>query len=231
MMRAAARSSLRQLDSLRERWELMDRTGIPHFDELDRIVTSDALLGPATEPAARAAQHRTPPLAGLDLLPSRFGPGCRTSIAGYWGAKPPADWPGEDDTTLRGIAIMPEGNALWEQAWLREAVQRLREGSTLLLSTGEARAYLAGNEAAYWVWRAGGTSCWPRVRWPALWQRLLWRVLPPNLPRDRELAAQLRAVGRTAAGGCGQEGAGSGRDIPRTVDKGGDEPVDGTAPT
>lgn len=51
-------------------------------------------------------------------------------------------------------------------------------------------AYLESDEAAYWVWLWGGTPYWRQVRWPALWKRLLWRVWPPALPRDRELAAQ-----------------------------------------
>ncbi len=68
----------------------------------------------------------------------------------------------------------------------------------LFLSPAEARAYLAGNEAAYWVWRDGGTSLSRFVRRAAPWQRLLWRVLPPALPRDRELAAHGSSVTRTS---------------------------------
>ncbi len=195
MMRVEARPTLRQLDALREHWEMMDRNGILRFGELDVLVASDALLDPAADPGA--AQHRDPPRAGLDLLPSRYGPGCQTSIKGYHGRTPPAGWPDPDDAELRGIAITPGGDAVWERPWLRDAMQGLRGQGMVLLSPAEAWVYLDSDEAAYWVWRWGGTPCWRQVRWPALWKRLLWRVWPPALPRDRELAT------RRMAGGAG----------------------------
>jgi len=134
MMRVEARPTLRQLDALRERWEMMDRNGIPRFGELDALVHSDALLDPA-DPGA--AGHRDPPLLGLDLLPSRYGPGCQTSIKGYRGPVPPAGWPDPDDAELRGIAIAPGGNTVWEQPWLRDAMQGLRGQGMVLLSPAE----------------------------------------------------------------------------------------------
>jgi len=188
MMRVEARPTLRQLDALRERWEMMDRNGIPRFGELDALVNSDALLDPAADP--ETAGHRNPPLAGLDMLPSRYGPGCQTSIKGYHGRTPPAGWPDPDDAELRGIAIALDGGAMWERPWLRDAMQGLRGQGMVFLSPAETWAYLESDEAAYWVWRWGGTPCWRQVRWPALWKRLLWRVWPPALPRDRELAAR-----------------------------------------
>ena len=191
MMRVEARPTLRQLDALRERWEMMDRNGIPRFDELDALVNSDALLDPADPDMAG---HRDPPLAGLDLLPSRHGPGCHTSIKGYHGRTPPAGWPDPDDAELRGIAIAPDGDAVWERPWLRDAMRGLRGQGMALLSPTEARAYLESDEAAYWVWRWGGTPCWRQVRHAALWERLMWRVWPPALPRDRALAAARRGA-------------------------------------
>ena len=187
MMRADARPTLRQLDGLRERWEMMDRNGIPRFGELDALVHSDALLDLAD---AEAAGHRDPPLAGLDLLPSRYGPGCQTSIKGYHGPVPPAGWPDPDDAELCGIAIALDGGAMWERPWLRDAMRALHGLGMVFLSPAEVWAYLESDEAAYWVWRWGGTPCWRQVRRPALWNRLLWRVWPPALPRDHELAAQ-----------------------------------------
>jgi len=80
---------------------------------------------------------------------------------------------------------------LAEQAWLRAVVRRLRGQ---FLSMAEAQAYLSSNEAAYWTWRAGGTPLSMFARRAAPWQRLLWRVLPPALPRDCELAAQRGAA-------------------------------------
>ena len=47
MMRVEARPTLRQLDALRERWEMIDRNGITRFEELDGLINSDALLDPA----------------------------------------------------------------------------------------------------------------------------------------------------------------------------------------
>ena len=191
MMRVEARPTLRQLDALRERWEMMDRNGIPRFGELDALVNSDALLDPV---APEAAEHRDPPLAGLDLLPSRYGPGCQTSIRGYHGRTPPAGWPDPDDAELCGIAVALDGDAMWERPWLRDAMRGLRGQSMVFLSPAETWAYLESDEAAYWVWRWGGTPCSRQVRWPALWERLLWRIWPPALPRDRELAAHRGAT-------------------------------------
>lgn len=188
MMRVEARPTLRQLDALRERWEMIDRNGIPRFEELDGLINSDALLDPADP---EAAGHRNPPLAGLDLLPSRYGPGCQSFIKGYHGPVPPADWPDPDDIMeLHGIAIAPHGDAVWERAWLRTAMHALRAQGMMFLSPAEARAYLDSDEAAYWVWFWGETSCWRQVRWPALWKRLLWCVWPPALPHNREPAAR-----------------------------------------
>ena len=115
MMRADARPTLQQISALRERWEMMDRNGIPRFGELDALVNSDALLDQA-DPGA--AGHRDPPLADLDLLPSRYGPGCQTSIKGYHGRTPPAGCPDPDDAELRGIATALDDGAMWEQPWL-----------------------------------------------------------------------------------------------------------------
>lgn len=61
---------------------MMDRNDSPRFNELEPLVHSDALLDPMD---SETAGHRDPPLAGLDLLPSRYGPGCQTSIEGYHG--------------------------------------------------------------------------------------------------------------------------------------------------
>lgn len=198
MMRIEARSTLWQLDALRERWEMMDHNGVPRFDELDTLVHSDVLVDPAD---LKAEQHRDPPLASLDLLPSRYGSGCHTSVKGYRGPVLPAGWPDPDDAELRGLAIGPEGGAVWERAWLRTAVHVLRTQGVVFLSLAEAQAYLDSDEAAYWVWRWGGTPCRGQVCWPALWKRLLWRVWPPALPRDRELAA---LVPRHRAGEAGR---------------------------
>ena len=68
---------------------------------------------------------------------------------------------------------------------------RLRARAAMIAS---AYTYLAGNEAAYWTWRAGGTPLSVFVRRSAPWQHLLWRVRPPALPRDRELAALRKGI-------------------------------------
>jgi len=183
VMRVEARPTLRQLDALRERWEMMDRNGIPRFGELDALVNSDALLDPAADP--EAAGHRDPPLLGLDLLPSRYGPGCQTSIKGYRGPIPPPGWPDPDDAELRGIAIAPGGDAVWEQPWLRDAMRGLRGQGVVLLSPAETWAYLESEEAAYWVWRWGGTPCWRQVRWPALEAPALARMAAGSAARPR----------------------------------------------
>lgn len=73
---------------------------------------------------------------------------------------------------------------------MRTVVRRLRAQGVLFLTLADARDYMASNEAAYWVWRDRRTALSRFVRRAVLWQRLLWRVLPLALPRDRELAAQ-----------------------------------------
>jgi len=65
---------------------------------------------------------------------------------------------------LHGIAIAPYGDAVWERAWLRTAMHALRAQGMVFLSPAEARAYLDGDEAAYWVWLWGETPFWPQVR-------------------------------------------------------------------
>jgi len=153
--------------------------------ELIELVNSDELLDTAGLDAG-VVRPREMPATGLTFLPSRHGSGYTATISGYWGQHEPDGWVPEGYGDLRGIAIEPDRDALAGQAWLRAVVRRLRGQGVLFLSMAKARAYLAGNEAAYWTWRAGGTPLSMFVRRAAPWQRLLWRVLP----RDRELAAR-----------------------------------------
>ena len=189
MMRADAFPGPGHLDKLRDCWASMDRSLLPHADELDELVQSDALLDTAGLDAG-VVRPRELPVAGVGFLPSRHGAGFTATITGYWGRHEPDGWVPEGSGGLRGIAVEPDREALWKHAWLRTAVRRLRGQDVLFLSPVEARAYLAGNEAAYWTWRAGAAPSSFFERRPARWQRLLWRVLPPRLPRDRELAAR-----------------------------------------
>lgn len=152
---------------------------------------------------AGVVRPREMPATGVAFLPSRHGSGYTATISGYWGQHEPAGWVAEGYGDPRGIAIEPDRDILAEQAWLRAVVRRLRGQGVLFMPIAEARAYLASNEAAYWVWRAGGTPPSVFARRAAPWQRLLWRVLPPALPRDRELTP---STGRSRMRGPVREG-------------------------
>jgi len=193
MMRADIHPGPGHLDRLRGCWDGMDRSLLPHVEELDRLVNSDELLDTDGLDAG-VVRPREVPVTGLTFLPSRHGSGCTATVSGYWGQHEPDGWVAEEYGDLRGIAIEPDREALAEHAWRRAVVRRLRGQGVLFLSMAEARAYLAGNEAAYWTWRAGGTPLSVFVRRSAPWQHLLWRVRPPALPRDRELAALRRGI-------------------------------------
>lgn len=193
MMRADTYPGPGALDDLRRCWNGVDRAILPRFEELDSLVNSDELLDTAGLDAG-VVRPRTPPATSLTFLPSRHGSGCEDTVTGYWGQHEPDGWIAADYGDLRGIAIEPDRDMLWQHAWLRTVVRRLRAQGVLFLTPVEARAYMASNEAAYWVWRDGGTALSHFVRRAAPWQRLLWRVLPPALPRDRELAAQRGAA-------------------------------------
>ncbi len=193
MMRADAYPGPGYLDRLRDCWAGMDRGLLPRVGELDGLVNSDELLDTAGLDAG-VVRPREMPATGLTFLPSRHGSGYEATVTGYWGQHEPDGWIAADYGDLRGIAIEPDRDMLWQHAWLRTVVRRLRAQGVLFLTPVEARAYMASNEAAYWVWRDGGTALSHFVRRAAPWQRLLWRVLPPALPRDRELAAQRGAA-------------------------------------
>jgi len=193
MMRADIHPGPGHLDRLRGCWDGMDRSLLPRVEELDRLVNSDELLDTDGLDAG-VVRPREIPVTGLTFLPSRHGSGYTATVSGYWGQHEPDGWVPEGYGDLCGIAIEPDRKALAEHAWLRAVVRRLRGQGVLFLFMAKARAYLAGNEAAYWTWRAGGTPLSMFVRRAAPWQHLLWRVRPPALPRDRELDALRRGT-------------------------------------
>lgn len=193
MMRADTYPGPGALDELRRCWNGVDRSLLPRLDELDALVNSDDLLDTAGLDAG-VIRPRTPPATSLAFLPSRHGSGCTVTITGYWGQHEPDGWIAADYADLRGIAIEPDRDMLWQHAWLRAVVRRLRAQGVLFLTLAEARAYMASNEAAYWLWRDGGMTESRFMRQAAGWQRLLWRVWPPALPRDRELVARRGAA-------------------------------------
>lgn len=61
----------------------------------------------------------------------------------------------------------------------------------LFLTRAEVRVYLASDEATHWIWRRDGTAPSSWVCRPTLRQRVLWRVWPSALPRDRKLASRV----------------------------------------
>ena len=174
------------LDRLRRRWVRVDPGYVPRFGELERLVESDELL--AGETAAGGM-----PVTAVEFLPSRHGAGYRASIYGFYGAHEPDGWVARDYAGLRGIALEPDADALRERTWLRTVVRRLREQGVLFLTPARAEAYLGSDEAAYWAWREGGPAK-RRVRSPSSIERMLWRVLPPDMPLDRELTRRADGV-------------------------------------
>lgn len=183
LMRADRPCDPSLLDALRRYWVRVDPGRMPRYGELDWLIETEALLhgGGEWRPAGM-------PFASVDFLPSRYGSGYSASIYGFYGQHEADGWVPADYGRLRGIAIEPDAEALHAQTWLRVAVRRLRGQGVLFLTRAEARAYLASDEAAYWVWQEGGTMKWRHdVRAPSHAERLRWRVLPPELPLDREL--------------------------------------------
>lgn len=139
MMRADAYPGPSRLDDLRQRWGGMDRSIVPRLDELDALVNSDDLLDTVGLDAG-VIRPRTPPATSLAFLPSRHGSGCTATITGYWGQHEPDGWIAADYADLRGIAIEPDRDMLWQHAWLRTVVRRLRAQGVLFLTLAEARA-------------------------------------------------------------------------------------------
>lgn len=123
MMRADTYPDPGHLDELRRHWNGVDRSILPRFEELDALVNSDDLLDMAGLDAG-VIRPRIPPATSLAFLPSRHGSGCEVTITGYWGRHEPDGWIAADHGNLRGIAIEPDRDMLWQHAWLRTVVRR-----------------------------------------------------------------------------------------------------------
>jgi len=187
LMRADQSCNGVMLDRLRQRWVRVDPGQIPRFDMLDKLVNSDNLLE-LVNLAQGTAKSRPLPTVELTLLPSRHGSSCSAIISGYWGRHAPDGWPSNDYADLRGIAIEPGREVLWEKIWLCTVMQQLSGQGVLFLSTAEAQAYLASDEAVYWAWRRGRVVRRPNVRRPTSLERLRWQLWPPRQPLDQELS-------------------------------------------
>ena len=71
--------------------------------------------------------------------------------------------------------------------------RRLAEQGIIFIPQSKVRDYL-DTEGAYWIDHWGGTHRWRQARTPGFGERLLWRLKPPPLLVDRELA--LRELAR-----------------------------------
>jgi hypothetical protein len=195
LMRADLRPNPSLLDRTRECWPKVDAGRLPRGKEIARLVFSDELL------RVGAKQHFANDEIGIqmtaiDFLPSRYGAGYAASIYGFYGEYETDGWVLGAYDGLRGIAIEPEAERLERSTWLRVARRRLAEQGIIFMPREKVQDYLDA-EGIYWIEKWGGTHRWHQVRAPSLGERLLWRLKPPPLLVDRELA--LRELARRGA--------------------------------
>lgn len=93
----------------------------------------------------------------------------------------------------------PDPERLADSAWLRVVRRRLPEQGVIFIPQAKVDDYLE-TEGAYWIDRWGGTGKWRDARTPSWGERLLWRLKPPPLLVDRELA--LRELARRGGQGA-----------------------------
>lgn len=192
LMREDLRPNPSLLNRVREHWPKMALDRLPHAEDLTRLVHSDELL------RISEAQHRANDGIGMqgtsiDFLPSRHGGGYSATISGFWGEYDAEGWVAGAYDDLHGVAVEPEPERLEASAWLRVVRRRLPEQGVIFIPRDKVRSYL-DTEGAYWIERHGGTGKWHQARKPSFGERMLWRLKPPPMPLDRELA--LRELAR-----------------------------------
>lgn len=192
LMRADLRPNPSLLNRAREHWSTINPGRLPQGKELARLIFSDELLRIGTDQHLVnddiGMQHTT-----IEFLPSRHGAGYTATISGFWGEYDAEGWVAGAHDTLRGIAVEPEPERLDAYAWLRVVRRRLPEQGVIFIPREKVQDYL-NTEGIYWIDRCGGTSMARNVRTPSWGERMLWRLKPPPLLVDRELA--LRELAR-----------------------------------
>ncbi len=192
LMRADLRPNPSLLNRARQRWPKVDQTRLPQAEMLTRLIGTDELLDISAE------QHLANDDVGMqhtviDFLPSRHGAGYSATISGFFGEYEIDGWVAGAYADLHGIAVEPDPKHLADSAWLRVVRRRLPEQGVIFIPQAKVDDYLE-TEGAYWIDRWGGTGKWRNARIPSWGERLLWRLKPPPLLVDRELA--LRELAR-----------------------------------
>lgn len=188
LMRADLRPNPSLLDRARRRWTEIDPARLHQGREVARLVFSDELLRVSAYQQF-ANEQIGMQFATIDFLPSRHGAGYCASIYGFYGEYEADGWVSGPYDDLHGIAVEPDAEALDSSAWLRVVRCRLAEQGIIFIPQNKVRDYL-NTEGAYWIDRWGGTHRWRQARTPSLGERLLWRLKPPPLLVDRELAVR-----------------------------------------
>ena len=192
LMRADLRPTPSLLDDTRRRWREINPAALPQSNEVARLVFSDELLHVSADQQF-ANDKVGMQLTTIDFLPSRHGSGFSGSIYGFYGEYEADGWVAGPYNDLHGIAVEPDPEALEASAWLRVVRRRLAEQGIIFIPQSKVQDYL-DSEGAYWIDRTGGTHRWRQARTPGFGERLLWRLKPPPLLVDRELA--LRELAR-----------------------------------
>jgi len=95
--------------------------------------------------------------------------------------------------------VEPDPEHLEGSAWLRVLRRRLPEQGVIFIPREKVADYLE-TEGVFWIDRWGGTGRWRDARTPSWGERLMWRLKPPPLLVDRELA--LRELARRGSTGA-----------------------------
>ena len=198
LMRADLRPNPSLLNRARQHWPKVDQARLPQADGLTRLIGTDELLQISTK------QHLANDDTGkqhtaIDFLPSRHGAGYSATISGFFGEYDTDGWVAGAYADLHGIAVEPDPERLADSAWLRVVRRRLPEQGVIFIPQAKVDDYLE-TEGAYWIDRWGGTSKWRDACNPSWGERLLWRLKPPPLLVDRELA--LRELARRGGQGA-----------------------------
>lgn len=198
LMRADLRPNPSLLNRAREHWPKVHQTRVPQADALTRLIGTDELLHISTEQHL-ANDHIGMQHTVIDFLPSRHGAGYSATISGFFGEYETDGWVAEAYADLHGIAVEPDPERLADSAWLRVVRRRLPEQGVIFIPQAKVADYME-TEGVYWIDRLGGTGKWRDARTPSWGERLMWRLKPPPLLVDRELA--LRELARRGGAGA-----------------------------
>ena len=192
LMRADLRPNPSLLNRARRHLPELERARLAQAEELTRLISTDELLHISTEQHLANDDIRMQHTV-VDFLPSRHGAGYSATISGFFGEYKTDGWVAGPYSDLHGVAVEPDPDALAGSAWLRAVRRRLPDQGVIFIPRAKVEDYLEA-EGIYWIDKWGGTGKWRDARAPSWGERLLWRLKPPPLLVDRELA--LRELAR-----------------------------------